>query len=94
MFGTGGIMVEIFEDVTFRVAPFDSAEAEKMMEEVKGKRLLEGFRGKPEVDKRELSKLLSATSRLAHEKEIKELDFNPVIASEKGIYICDVKIVL
>ncbi len=94
MLGTGGIMVEIFKDVSFRVAPFKVDKAKEMIEEIKGKKLLDGFRGGPEVDKEKLVDLLVKTSRLAFEEEVRELDFNPVIANERDVYICDVKIVL
>jgi 3-hydroxypropionyl-CoA synthetase (ADP-forming) len=94
MLGTGGTLVELFKDVTFRVAPIDLEEAKKMIEEIKGKKLLEGFRSYKKMDKEKLAKILSQTSKLAHDKKIKELDFNPVIANEKEILICDVKIVL
>ncbi len=44
MFGSGGVMVELFNDVAFRVAPINKNEALDMIEEIKGKKLLEGFR--------------------------------------------------
>ncbi len=94
MFGTGGTLVELFKDVTFRVAPIDKKEAKKMIEEIKGKKLLEGFRSYEPMNKDELAEILAKTSRLAFEEKIEELDFNPVIANEKEILICDVKIVL
>ncbi len=94
MLGTGGIMVELFEDVSFRIAPFEKREALKMIEEIKGKKMLEGFRGGPKIDKDELAEMLVKTSNLALKEEVKELDFNPIIGNEDGLYICDVKIVL
>ncbi len=92
MMGTGGVMVELFEDVTFRIAPFGKREAEEMIEEVRGKKLLEGFRGGPVIDKSLIVDILVKTSKLVSEKSIEELDFNPVIIGEKA-FICDVKIV-
>ncbi len=94
MLGTGGIMVELFKDVSFRIAPIDKNEALKMIEEIKGKKLLEGFRGGPKIKKDELADLLVKASRLSFEENVKELDFNPVIGNDHGLYICDVKIVL
>jgi succinyl-CoA synthetase beta subunit len=94
MLGTGGTLVELFKDVTFRVAPIDKKEAKKMIEEIKGRKLLEGFRAYKSMDKEKLAEILSKTARLAFEEEVKELDFNPVIANDDQILICDVKIVL
>lgn len=94
MVGTGGTMVELFNDISFRVAPINKDEAEKMIQEIKGSKLLAGFRGKPPLNKSKLIEILVQTSRLAYEKEIKELDFNPVFVSEKEAIICDAKIIL
>jgi len=94
MLGTGGTMVELFEDVSFRVAPIKKEDAFEMMDEIKGKKLLDGFRGGPEISKEELADLLVKASKLAFEEDIEELDFNPVIGNKDGLYICDVKIVL
>ena len=48
MFGLGGVFVEVFEDVSFRVPPFDAAEARRMVNEVRGSALLRGARGRAE----------------------------------------------
>ena len=94
MLGTGGTMVELFEDVSFRVAPIQKEDAFEMIDEIKGKKLLDGFRGGPKIDKTELADILVKASQLAFEEDVQELDFNPVIGNEDGVYICDVKIVL
>ena len=94
MFGTGGTMVEIFKDTSFRIAPIKKEDAVEMMNEIKGKKLLDEFRGGPKISKNELADLLVKTSNLAFEQDVEELDFNPVIGNANGLYICDVKIVL
>ena len=94
MFGIGGIMVELFEDVSFKIAPIERDQALEMIEEVQGSKLLDGFRGGPFIDRGELADLLVNTSKLAFKEDVEELDFNPVIGNEKGVYICDVKIVV
>lgn len=94
MFGTGGVLVEVFEDVSFRVAPITERDAFEMINEVKGRKLLEGFRGGPKIPKKKLVDLLVKTSKLVYKERVKELDFNPVIGNENGLYICDVKIAL
>lgn len=92
MFGTGGIFVELFNDVSFRLAPFSKGVALSMIDEIKGKKLLDGFRGGPKIKKDSVVDLLVKTSLLASMEQFSEIDFNPVIINEQGAFICDVKI--
>ncbi len=93
MFGLGGIFVELMDDVVFRIAPFDLAEAKKMIGEIKGHRLLTGFRGKPAVDQDKLAQILVNLGYLmAEQSEIEEIDLNPVMASGNRIEAVDAKI--
>ncbi len=94
MFGSGGVMVELFNDVAFRVAPINKNEALDMIEEIKGKKLLEGFRGFPEMNKNYLADILVNVSSIIYNENIKEVDFNPVIVNEEGGFICDVKMLI
>ncbi len=95
MFGLGGVFVEVLKDVVFRIAPVDKTEAEKMLEEIKAKQILEGSRGKKPVDKKQLINLLVKTSELVvKNKHIIELDFNPVIVNEKKAVIVDARIMV
>ncbi len=91
LLGSGGVMVEILDDVVFFAAPITREEGEKMIEKIKGKRLLEGFRGKEPFNKDYLVNLLLKTSKLIISKEVDEVEFNPVIINEKGAFVCDVK---
>jgi succinyl-CoA synthetase beta subunit len=91
MLGSGGVMVEILDDVVFFAAPITREEAEKMIEKIKGRKLLEGFRGKEAFDKNYLVDVLLKTSDIIVNKEVSELEFNPVIINEKGAFVCDVK---
>src|SRR5215471_6373543 len=50
LFGSGGVMVEVYNDVALRRCPITRSEAEAMIAEVKGAQLLQGFRGRPAVD--------------------------------------------
>jgi len=85
MFGLGGIHVEVLEDVTFRVAPLSRADAEEMIEEVRGRRLLDGVRGKPPVDRQALIQALLSLSRLLVENPcVSEVDINPLIVLRRG----------
>lgn len=94
MVGLGGILVEIYKDIVFRLAPLNRDEALGMIEEIKGKTILEGFRGRPVANKESLAELLVKTSSLLEEeKEVKELDFNPVLVGESSL-VCDVKLMV
>jgi acyl-CoA synthetase (NDP forming) len=84
-FGLGGIHVEVLGDVRFRIAPLTDRDADELLHEIKGFRLLEGFRGHPAGDLDALRELLLRLSRLAEElPEAVELDLNPVIALPPG----------
>jgi acetate---CoA ligase (ADP-forming) len=82
MFGLGGIAVEVFKDVTFRVPPFDKSEARRMIEEIRSVSLLKGARGKPKVDLNAIVDLIMKVQRLAMDlaADIAELDINPLLA--------------
>jgi len=85
MFGLGGIHVEILEDVAFRLAPLVREEAERMVDEVQGSRLLYGHRGQPPADVDSIVDVLLSMSRLLVAcPEIEEIDVNPLIVFEGG----------
>jgi acyl-CoA synthetase (NDP forming) len=86
MFGLGGVFVEVLKDVTFRVAPFDRAEALRMIREIRGFAMLEGVRGAPPADLDALADLLSRLSIFAHANadRIDSIDLNPVLAMPQG----------
>lgn len=80
MLGMGGIFIEIFNDVSFRIAPLTEHDAQEMIKEIKGYRLLQGFRGQPAIDTRIIIDNLLRLSQLALDwPQISELDFNPFI---------------
>jgi acyl-CoA synthetase (NDP forming) len=93
--GSGGVLVEVFEDVTFRVPPFDADEARRAVEELKGYRLLQGIRGAKPVDVDALVDTIMKVQRLAMElsDEIKELDVNPLVVRSKGTVALDALVV-
>jgi len=95
MFGLGGIFVEIIKDVSFRIAPLTAEDAREMIREIKGYRLLEGYRGRAPVDISHLEKLLLKISRLAENNpDIKEMDINPIMAYSEGAVAVDARILL
>ena len=97
MFGMGGIHVELYKDVIFRVAPLNEADCEDMVNGIKASKLLKGFRGSPPMDMDALKKALLAISDLAVSvPEISELDINPLILypEGKGCCVADINILL
>ncbi|PIS34559.1 MAG: hypothetical protein COT37_01965 [Parcubacteria group bacterium CG08_land_8_20_14_0_20_43_9] len=93
-FGLGGIFTEVLKDVSFRLAPITRKEARQMTGEIKGVEILKGFRGKEPVNLLKLeSILLSLSSIISNEKQIREIDLNPVIANKKEALVIDAKII-
>jgi acetate---CoA ligase (ADP-forming) len=86
MFGLGGLFVEAFRDVAFRVAPVDRAGAASMLRSIKGSALLRGARGRPAVDEDALADALVALSRfaVAQENSVESAEVNPFIALPRG----------
>jgi len=95
MFGLGGIFVEVIQDVSFRIVPLTREDAREMIREIKGYRLLEGYRGQAPVDVSYLEELLLNVSRFVEKHpEIKEMDINPIVAYSKGAVAVDARIIL
>ncbi|MCK5520711.1 MAG: acetate--CoA ligase family protein, partial [Candidatus Marinimicrobia bacterium] len=97
MFGLGGIFVEIFRDITFKVAPLSDTDIENMLKNIKGYPLLTGARSESPKDIAALKIIIKKLSNLAlAHPEIAELDINPVIVHDagNGCSIADIRIVL
>ena len=95
MVGMGGILVELLDDVAFRLAPVSEAVAAQMLEGLKGAALLRGYRGRPAVDTAAVPALLARLSQMmAACPEIAEIDLNPVILADGQARIADARIVL
>jgi acetyltransferase len=91
--GLGGIFVEIFKDVASGLAPLATEEALSMIRSLKGYKVFQGARGQKGIDENQFARIvvhLSALLRFA--KEIKELDINPLLATENGIIAVDARI--
>ena len=86
LFGTGGVMVEVYNDVALRHCPVTRSEALEMIHQVKGSRLLEGFRGSPAADVGALADVLVEVSQMAAQLEgnLAELDINPLMVMPEG----------
>jgi acetyl coenzyme A synthetase (ADP forming)-like protein len=84
-FGLGGIHVEILGDVRFRITPLTDRDAAQMVREIKGYRLLQGYRGHPAADVEAIEEVLLRLSRLVEDiPEISEMDLNPILAMPPG----------
>jgi acyl-CoA synthetase (NDP forming) len=95
MFGLGGIFVEVLKDVAFRIVPLEKNDASEMIAEIKGKKLLEGYRGQDPADTPFLEEMLLKLSGLVDKTEgIAEIDMNPVFAYKQGAVVVDARIIL
>lgn len=95
MFGLGGIFTELLEDVSFRVLPIERADAFEMIHEIKGAKILEGFRGRPPVKDESLIDLLMQAARLALAlgDDLDSVDMNPIAVWEDQHRVLDYHIV-
>ncbi len=91
MFGLGGVFVEALKDVAFRIVPFDAREAERLIGDIKAKKILDGFRGM-KADQPSIIRTLLAIQKLA--PLVKEIDINPLLSNASGSYAVDARIVL
>lgn len=97
MFGLGGIWVEAMKDVSFRVCPVSREHALGMVKEIKGYRILKGFRGKPAGDLNALVSVILKVSRLMLKNpQIKEMDINPLFVGHdrEGVSAVDFRIMV
>jgi 3-hydroxypropionyl-CoA synthetase (ADP-forming) len=96
MVGLGGIYTEIFKDVVFRILPITNADATNMIEDLRGKQILKGFRGADPINIEMLSDALVKIGKLGTDMAAyyESIDFNPVIVYPNDYYVVDAKIIL
>jgi len=96
MVGLGGIFTEVFQDVSFRVLPINENDAEEMLKDLKGSKLLKGFRGSEAIDIGVLKDALMNIGRLGIDLApyFESVDFNPVILYPRDYCVVDAKIIL
>lgn len=93
--GLGGVLVEVFADTAFRLAPISRREARTMLDELRGSRILQGVRGARPIDFDAVAHLLATLSEFAAaHPNIKEMDLNPVVAYENGLSVLDARVLL
>lgn len=94
LFGLGGIFVEILKSTTIRLAPINLSEIKQMIRENTGFPIISGARGQKPINFNQLEKILFNLSKMiCSEKDILEIDINPLVANEKEIIAVDVKII-
>ena len=96
LLGLGGTGVEIYRDITLRMAPLRQGDIESMVRCLKAHQLLEGYRGGDPVNRNELAKVLQTLSDLMMdlENEVESIDLNPVICSSARCVVADARIIL
>jgi acetate---CoA ligase (ADP-forming) len=92
-FGLGGIFVEVFGDVTFRVPPFSEDEARRALDELQGMAVLRGARGQKPADVDALVETIMKVQTLAMELPVRELDINPLVVRPRGAVALDALVV-
>ena len=93
MFGLGGVFVELYKDVVFRGLPLNNVDAHQMISQTRASRLLEGYRGQSVKDVDALHNLLLKCSHFFEsEPDVTEMDLNPVMVCEQGVYVLDARI--
>ena len=95
MFGLGGIYVEAYRDVSFRLAPIRELSADNMINQIRGSKILQGFRGQPPADTKSIAECIERLSQLSIElPDIAELDVNPLVAFANGCRALDARIIV
>jgi acetyl coenzyme A synthetase (ADP forming)-like protein len=91
--GTGGVLVDVLADTAFRLHPLTASDAREMIGDLRGARLLRGYRGAPPADETALQQVLLRISALVDAApEIQELDLNPVVVLPSGARVADARV--
>ncbi len=97
MFGLGGVFVEVLGDVSFRLAPLRPEDAAELLEEVRGVRCLDGFRGRPAANRDALVQAILAVASIEKDpalQAIQEIDINPLLAGPDRAVALDAVVTL
>jgi acyl-CoA synthetase (NDP forming) len=90
--GAGGTLAELYKDFRVALAPVSAAEAEQMIEGVKGLSVIRGYRNLPRGDVKALARVVAAFSRLAGAADVMEAEINPLIVKAHGVVAVDVRV--
>ncbi len=96
MVGLGGVLTEVFRDVAFRMLPISLSDAKSMLNELKGSKILKGFRGSKPIDINMLANALVKIGKVGvdNAKFFDSIDFNPIVVYPKSYFVVDAKILL
>ncbi|MBU0482980.1 MAG: acetate--CoA ligase family protein [Proteobacteria bacterium] len=96
LLGIGGIGVEIYKDTAIRMAPVATEDVDRMISELKGRKLLEGYRGAPAVNRTSLIETVRNFSLLSMElaTHFESIDINPLFCAKDGCFVADARIIL
>ena len=96
LIGIGGTAVEIYQDTAIRMAPLAATDVQSMVSELKGNRLLSGYRGEAPISLPHLTRVMLKISDLmmALQDKIESLDLNPVFCSDQHCIVADARIIL
>jgi acyl-CoA synthetase (NDP forming) len=95
MVGMGGIFVEVYKDVAFRLVPIERRDALDMIAEIQAQPLLDGARMRPKLDRMELAEVLLRISELVTRcPDVAELDVNPLVITDRGLVAIDARVIL
>ncbi len=95
MVGMGGVFVEVYKDVSFRLLPLSRADALDMIDEIKAQPLLNGARKRPRLDREQLAEVLLRVSQLIEAvPAIREIDLNPLVITEGGLVAIDARVII
>lgn len=93
MFGMGGILLELIEDVSYGICPLTKEECKSLIKRTKAFDYIKGFRGEKKTDINKLANFIYSFSKIPEKyPEVKEVDFNPVFAFGNNIKVADFKI--
>ena len=93
--GSGGVLVELIEDVALKLLPLAEGEASSMIDGLKLKRLISGFRGQRPGDRAALEKAIGnlAAFYLDHRDKIADIEINPLMVRPQGVCAVDVRVI-
>ena len=93
MFGIGGVLVELLEDVVFRVVPVTETDAMEMIRDIRAYPVLEGYRGGKRADTGALAHVIVGVSRFVEQHpQVTEMDLNPVLVDDHRAVVVDARI--
>jgi acyl-CoA synthetase (NDP forming) len=91
----GGTLTEVLDDVAIRLAPLHVQAADEMLDDLRARRLFDGVRGRPPIDRAAVAEMIVTLARFGVDRpDVAEVDLNPVIASERGAVAVDALVVL